>query len=309
MHSADEQNYERGYEWWLMREAKRRNPDIKVGTSPHAFPLPAGRRLPLSSSLRLLTFPSSSLSALLSLALRPARLLRCPRAAAVRAGLGLSGLGPLRAARTPSPTPPRGTSPTGSREHGTCTDCTSTTVSPSNAHPLRPQLTRRSSPRGSSSAHVARCSPLRLAVCLVGLWNEKSTNRDYTLTLRRHLDAANITTHIITADGGWGICDDLVKDAEYSAAVYALGAHYPNSQTSSNCQALASTQGKRLWASEDFSTLYNAGGCWARLLGRNYVNANLTSTISWNLGSFLLRRTSLGQGRAADGLAALVGLV
>ena len=28
MHTADEENYNRGYEWWLMKEAKRRNPDI-----------------------------------------------------------------------------------------------------------------------------------------------------------------------------------------------------------------------------------------------------------------------------------------
>jgi hypothetical protein len=30
MHSADDLNFHRGYEWWLMREAKRRNPDIKL---------------------------------------------------------------------------------------------------------------------------------------------------------------------------------------------------------------------------------------------------------------------------------------
>jgi galactosylceramidase len=31
MHSkADPGNYNRGYEWWLMKEAKKRNPDIKL---------------------------------------------------------------------------------------------------------------------------------------------------------------------------------------------------------------------------------------------------------------------------------------
>jgi len=30
MHSAGDENYERGYEWWLMKEAKARNPDIKL---------------------------------------------------------------------------------------------------------------------------------------------------------------------------------------------------------------------------------------------------------------------------------------
>ena len=34
---------------------------------------------------------------------------------------------------------------------------------------------------------------------------------------------------------------------------------------------------------QDFSSYYQAGGCWSRLLNRNYVMANLTSTISWNL--------------------------
>lgn len=30
MHSADDLDYNRGYEWWLMQEAKQRNPDIKL---------------------------------------------------------------------------------------------------------------------------------------------------------------------------------------------------------------------------------------------------------------------------------------
>jgi hypothetical protein len=30
MHSPDDLNYKRGYEWWLMSEAKKRNPDIKL---------------------------------------------------------------------------------------------------------------------------------------------------------------------------------------------------------------------------------------------------------------------------------------
>jgi hypothetical protein len=30
MHSAGEENYNRGYEWWLMEQAKARNPDIKL---------------------------------------------------------------------------------------------------------------------------------------------------------------------------------------------------------------------------------------------------------------------------------------
>ena len=38
MHSADDLNYQRGYEWWLMTQAKQRNPDIKLYGLPWAFP-------------------------------------------------------------------------------------------------------------------------------------------------------------------------------------------------------------------------------------------------------------------------------
>ncbi|XP_065831251.1 galactocerebrosidase-like [Oscarella lobularis] len=30
MHSRDDENYQRGYEWWLMTEAKKRNPNIRI---------------------------------------------------------------------------------------------------------------------------------------------------------------------------------------------------------------------------------------------------------------------------------------
>lgn len=38
MHTADDLNYDRGYEWWLMTEAKKRNPNIKLYGLPWAFP-------------------------------------------------------------------------------------------------------------------------------------------------------------------------------------------------------------------------------------------------------------------------------
>ena len=30
MHGRDDQNYQRGYEWWIMREAKKRNPLVTL---------------------------------------------------------------------------------------------------------------------------------------------------------------------------------------------------------------------------------------------------------------------------------------
>ncbi|RMB98842.1 hypothetical protein DUI87_25061 [Hirundo rustica rustica] len=38
MHYENDENYFRGYEWWLMKEAKRRNPNIKLIGLPWAFP-------------------------------------------------------------------------------------------------------------------------------------------------------------------------------------------------------------------------------------------------------------------------------
>jgi len=38
MHNPWEENYRRGYEWWLMVEAKKRNPDIKLYGLSWAFP-------------------------------------------------------------------------------------------------------------------------------------------------------------------------------------------------------------------------------------------------------------------------------
>jgi len=38
MHYSWEENYQRGYEWWLMKEAKKRNPDIILYALPWGFP-------------------------------------------------------------------------------------------------------------------------------------------------------------------------------------------------------------------------------------------------------------------------------
>ena len=52
MHVADEENYHRGYEWWLMKEAKRRNPSIKLYALSWGFPswVAEGGGSPLTNS-------------------------------------------------------------------------------------------------------------------------------------------------------------------------------------------------------------------------------------------------------------------
>jgi galactosylceramidase len=38
MHTRDDRNYTRGYEWWLMREARLRNPAILLGSNAWSCP-------------------------------------------------------------------------------------------------------------------------------------------------------------------------------------------------------------------------------------------------------------------------------
>ena len=87
------------------------------------------------------------------------------------------------------------------------------------------------------------------------------------------------------SDAYESICDDMLQWTELQPLVRALGVHYPNSDAGANCPAVPLP----LWASEDFSSYFEAGGCWARLLNRNYVLANMTATIAWNLISGLSR--------------------
>ena len=38
MHASGDEDYTRGYEWWLMKEARARNPDIKLYGLPWGWP-------------------------------------------------------------------------------------------------------------------------------------------------------------------------------------------------------------------------------------------------------------------------------
>ncbi|XP_055956998.1 galactocerebrosidase-like [Patella vulgata] len=122
-----------------------------------------------------------------------------------------------------------------------------------------------------------------LDIDYIGIWNERMYDIKYVKTLRKQLDMNNFTSvKIIAADYfGWNIAFDIMKDPEFDDAIYGIGVHYPGTSTSVG----ALQTGKPLWSSEDFSSLDDlvGGGCWARLLNRNYVNGFMTSTISWAL--------------------------
>ena len=78
----------------------------------------------------------------------------------------------------------------------------------------------------------------------------------------------------------WAVCDTVNADAGWASNVYAVGAHYPNTEIDEPCRE--TLEHHPLWASEDFSSFYQAGGCWTRLLNRNALS-NITATIAWNL--------------------------
>lgn len=101
---------------------------------------------------------------------------------------------------------------------------------------------------------------------------------------------------IIASDNLWEPISWSVLHTELSDVVDIIGAHYPGTISSSN----ARKTGKKLWSSEDYSTVNNdiGGGCWARILNQNYVNGNITSTIAWNLLASYYKELPFGQ----DGL-------
>lgn len=197
MHEAWDENYQRGYEWWLMVEAKKRNPDIKIYGLPWSFPgwlNPQGQRNPYR-------FP------------------------VLTSGYIIKWI------------------------------------------------------KGALYYY-------NITVDYIGIWNENQYNAVYIKTLRRELDKAGLSHVKIAAPDAphindWKISADILKDPELAAAIEFIGCHYPGTITTKE----AIQTGKPLWASEDYSTFNDlvGGGCWARILNQNFVNGNMTATISWNL--------------------------
>jgi galactosylceramidase len=133
-----------------------------------------------------------------------------------------------------------------------------------------------------------------LDIDYIGIWNERPWNKAYTLALKAAITSAGLKTKIVGHDAGWDVCDDLSRDPEWAAAVDVLGEHYPAAGIKETCSALNKVQ----WSSEDMSVGWDRGAaCWARELNQNYVRANLTATIAWDLvNSFYDRLEFSGTG-------------
>ncbi|KAK7811403.1 hypothetical protein U0070_000384, partial [Myodes glareolus] len=122
-----------------------------------------------------------------------------------------------------------------------------------------------------------------LDIDYIGIWNERPFDANYIKELRKMLDYHGLQrVKIIASDNLWEpISSSMLFDRDLWKVVDVIGAHYPGTRTAWN----ARMTGKKLWSSEDFSTINNdvGAGCWGRILNQNYINGNMTSTIAWNL--------------------------
>lgn len=122
----------------------------------------------------------------------------------------------------------------------------------------------------------------------LGIWNEQPYNADWIIQLRRALDEAGwFGVRLVAADQWdhpWTLAIDFAELPEFSAAVDALGVHYPHTSGDDFAVAL----GKPLWASEDGTgggtgfTPWETARSLAKTYSRNYVNARITKTEIWS---------------------------
>jgi hypothetical protein len=158
---------------------------------------------------------------------------------------------------------------------------------------------------GSNTEGAAKSH--NLTIDYLGSWNEMDAafadaGAEYLKLLRATLDARGLhATKLVGGDvHSWvdPMCQTLVNgsDPDLTVAVSAIGKHYPSTTSTS----LAVATGKPLWSSEDYAANNHGSGgrCQARIINQNWVNGNMTATISWNLISAYYRWLQWG----ADGL-------
>jgi O-glycosyl hydrolase len=132
-----------------------------------------------------------------------------------------------------------------------------------------------------------------LDIAVVGVWNERKEDVGYVKSLRALLDQHHLATEIVCCDTDWSIADALPKDPELSAAVYALGSHYPRDKDGVPTTTAAARQSdKPLWSSEDqpnqgegpiVSRDWLIGGrIMAHRYNENYLKGGWTATEIWS---------------------------
>ena len=133
-----------------------------------------------------------------------------------------------------------------------------------------------------------------LTIDYLGDWNERPYSIAFLILLRAMLDAKGLQeTRIVAPDqGGWGFADDVLANRQLALSVFAIGTHYAGAVAP---PPEAEKTGKPLWSAEETSTYNNnvGAGCWARNINQNFVAANVTASICWNLVSAFQKGTKL----------------
>ncbi|XP_004398149.1 PREDICTED: galactocerebrosidase isoform X2 [Odobenus rosmarus divergens] len=122
-----------------------------------------------------------------------------------------------------------------------------------------------------------------LDIDYIGIWNERSYDINYIKVLRRMLNYQGLDrVKIIASDNLWEpISASMLLDSELLEVIDVIGAHYPGTHIVKDAKLTK----KKLWSSEDFSTVNSdvGAGCLGRILNQNYINGYMTATIAWNL--------------------------
>jgi hypothetical protein len=127
-----------------------------------------------------------------------------------------------------------------------------------------------------------------LTVDYLGGWNERGYDKPFYENLHASIASHGYHTKVVGADSDWGVADAMVTDPTFAASVDVIGTHYPcsyeSAMTTCSSTVNAVATGKQLWASENGSEDYNAGGAAvARAINRGYLDAKMTAYINWPL--------------------------
>jgi glycosyl hydrolase family 59/ricin-type beta-trefoil lectin protein/glycosyl hydrolase family 59 (putative galactocerebrosidase) len=126
-----------------------------------------------------------------------------------------------------------------------------------------------------------------LTIDYLGGWNERGFDKTWYENLRSTLNSRGYSAvQVVADDTSFAPADQVVSDPTFAAAVGVLGSHYVCGYRSSqaNCPSSANAiaSGKKIWASENGSDDFNAGGInLARGINRGYLDGKMTAYINW----------------------------
>uniref|UniRef100_M3YAJ4 Galactocerebrosidase n=2 Tax=Mustela putorius furo TaxID=9669 RepID=M3YAJ4_MUSPF len=121
-----------------------------------------------------------------------------------------------------------------------------------------------------------------LDIDYIGIWNERSFDINYIKLLLTSIFNYPGLPRVLVSSHLWvSVSCSLCFCSAIFKCVIIDEAHYPGTHTVKDAKLTK----KKLWSSEDFSTLNNdvGAGCLGRILNQNYINGYMTATIAWNL--------------------------